>query len=363
MVPCKRLHSVNVVATIVVLCAVACSAVNAASEHKQRPHIDLRSDAAATETKSTKVCTPDMPFALSSVGMPNICLKASIPAGKECGYSLDLAVEWANSDTPIFNTPVDLMTRESCATGKNMSTSTFPAFCGENVKVCVDFHNNGNDKNRTLRIGQEFVHGCPSITISDCYISGTFVPLPPLSLPLDCFTIGEDCGVFRGCNECLQNGCGWCNAGYTEGFRCMPGTNQGPSCNGECGSGECKCDWFFDECPMNRDKIKTNHQEINRTAEAVKTEQERLEKLKEGIRGEESFPLLGRVYECLPADEVRHEHSGHTAVAVGVSFATAFVGIVAGVFLGKAGYWDIIFRRGEGGGTVDGPSLYNRHDV
>lgn len=138
---CGRMAKLGLVLVLGLLCFVLDAGANAGT-----PSISLIEEAdllfgvrAKGET-SKEICTTDLPVSLEALHMQNLCLKASLPNAAKCSYSLNLAVSFQGTATPLFQAPIDLATLSACAGAANLTGSPIGQFCGPDVQVCVDFH-------------------------------------------------------------------------------------------------------------------------------------------------------------------------------------------------------------------------------
>eukprot|EP00960_Hanusia_phi_P037662 753053-Hanusia_phi.AAC.3 len=333
-----------------------------------------------------ELCSHTVPQALVPSGLAGLCI--IIDEGSAiCGSQVMLEVKMAGDEGAVlFNKPLDLSQLQTCATAQEMhSTPIITNVCGYNATICVDFMRSGQN---TLGleceelgsggvsliarpdqsfpnveivaisfVSEESLAGCPTIYIVDCFLGPT--PLPPLPFQLDCkaFPSVNSCKLscirqvsplemiaqsIRIVNlasrmdvsaiardveraDVTRRTGGWCSAGYSNQHSCKPGNASGALCNGEesvcrlehlklvffqdCGVPDCNCDWNFGMCPVPEADLEANEAKL--------------------------FWLCSP--SSLPSSEAapgtNQEKLGGTAEC---SCRIAF---------GKAGYWDMIFRR------------------
>jgi len=269
-----------------------------------------------------------------------------------CSGQVMMEVKLAGDEgAVIFNKPLDVSELQTCATAQEMQEAPIIVHtCSNNAKICVDFMRDGQN---TLAISQESVSGCPTIYVVDCALgpNGSF-PLPPLPFELECFSFGDDCSKYSDCGSCIKNGCGWCSAGYSNQHSCKPGNAAGALCN-DCGVPNCNCDWNFGKCPVPEVDMEANDAKMNQTIWKLNMTTESLQSMKSDVV-DGQLDLDGRQYDCLATSTIARDSSSQTAILVVLAIVTALVGGCAGIAFGKAGYWDLVFRRR---GDDEGPMI------
>uniref|UniRef100_A0A6T7MKB3 PSI domain-containing protein n=1 Tax=Hanusia phi TaxID=3032 RepID=A0A6T7MKB3_9CRYP len=286
-----------------------------------------------------ELCSHTVPQALVPSGLAGLCI--IIDEGSAiCGSQVMLEVKMAGDEGAVlFNKPLDLSQLQTCATAQEMhSTPIITNVCGYNATICVDFMRSGQN---TLVVSEESLAGCPTIYIVDCFLGPT--PLPPLPFQLDCFSFGNDCSKYSDCESCIKNGCGWCSAGYSNQHSCKPGNASGALCN-DCGVPDCNCDWNFGMCPVPEADLEANEAKLNDTTWKLNSTSDSLNAMKSDVVNGQ-LELDGRQYDCLATSTLARDSSSQTAILVVLAIVTALVGGCAGIAFGKAGYWDMIFRR------------------
>ena len=298
------------------------------------------------------VCTMEDPQ-LKERGMPQLCLDLWLAGGGECRRELDIGLRFNTSTTYIAVKPVNVAGPLTCANASDLAAHapSIQQVCGTLVEVCVGFYTPAGQN--SLKLDEDSAAGCPTITLHNCRKE----PLAPPDvhlLALPCVTLGNDCSQHTDCTSCVGGGCGWCSAGYSSEHACKAGGPSGPTCS-VCGNATCGCDWHTETCPVTSATLQAADHRLNATITMLQDKERAQMELLANIASGQLItpPNDPESYHCVLESELWSEHTAHVVLTTVLSFVMVIVGGAIGVAVGKAGYWDVVFRRGDS----DGPML------
>ena len=256
-----------------------------------------------------------------------------------------MGLRFNTSSTYISRKPISIVEMHTCANATELAANapSIQHVCGTEVEVCVGFYR--ADGTNSLKLDQDSAAGCPSITLHNCRRDPSSPPDVHL-LPLPCITLGNDCSQHADCTSCLGSGCGWCSAGYSSEHACKAGGPSGPTC-AVCGNATCGCDWHTETCPVTSATLQAADNKLNKTITVLETRERTWKELLANVANGAliNLPNDTESYHCVLESELWSEHSAHVVLTIILSFVMVIIGGAVGVAMGKAGYWDMVFRR------------------
>mmetsp|Transcript_38448 Transcript_38448/g.60013 ORF Transcript_38448/g.60013 Transcript_38448/m.60013 type:complete len:389 (-) Transcript_38448:4774-5940(-) len=278
-------------------------------------------------------CTSAIPSELSVFGLQDVCADLRL---EPCQSSVGVGVRFSGSDDFIFRQSFSADSHETCQAAENL-TSALQYACGNDVELCVNFMRNGQP---SLRIGENFLTGCPTVTIKSC-VPPFGVEVPDMELPLDCFTLGKECSSYATCDHCVENDCGWCSSTN----KCMAGGWRHPWCETCGGQDGCDCSWNYGSCPVAPKEIDAQQEALKNKQTQLSGLDTKLENLITAVTEGKDVKVGDTKYQCHTPGEMRSEGSVSITVTVVVGILSAMVAVAAGAFVGKKGYADDLFSR------------------